>query len=138
MMNPKLYRNDVKNGNKTTRYYTVMYDDLLYNLDNPNTELYFDVFTDTIEIEEDSREVREGGRDDRFFNINGRVKDDIYFTEHFSNHTIFSIINQKHSKNNKFVWTRSKRIVDKIEGLTPEKIKEREDLIAKILYHSKF
>ena len=132
MMNSKLYRNDVKNGDKTTRYYTVIYD----IPDKHNTELYFDIHTETIEIEEDSREVREGGRDDRFININGRVKDDIYFTEHFTDNTIFSFITQSDSKNNKFVWTRCKRVKNTVIEQDPELNKKIQEKVIEILHHS--
>ena len=133
MIYKKLCRNDVKNGDKTTRYYTVIYD-LPYK---PNTELYFDIFNETIEIEEDSREVREGGRDDRFININGRIKDDIYFTEHFKDNTIFSYINQNHSKNNKMAWTRCKRLKQTVETEDEEAVKKIQEKVIEILHYSK-
>lgn len=132
MMKSKPFRNDVKNGNKTTRYYTIIYD-FPYK---PNTELYFDIHTETIEIEEDSREVREGGRDDRFINIDGRVKDDIYFTEHFTDNTIFSFITQSFSKNNKFLWTRCKRVKQTVKEQDPELNKKIQEKVIEILYNS--
>jgi hypothetical protein len=133
MNESKLYRNDVKNGKKTTRYYTVFYD-LPYK---PNTELYFDIFTETIDFEEDSREVREGGRDDRFINIDESVKDDIYFTEHFKDYTMFSFINQSISKNNIFAWTRCKRLKQTIETEDEDEIKKIQEKVIEILHYSK-
>ena len=133
-MNSQLFRKDVKTGNKTTRYYWITYDVPI----NKNIELYFNIFTNKIEIEKNSREIREGGRNDRFINLDKRIKDDIYFTEHFTDKSIFSYIHLDYTKNNKFAWTRCKRLMDleETEGLDPEKIKKIQDKIMNILFHS--
>ena len=128
----QIFRNDVENydNGDTERYYTVIYNEPI----SCPCEFYFDIFKQTIEVD-DTELLRNDQRIidcDRYINIDGRIRDPIYLIERFTDCTIFSYIKyDKDIKKSMFVWSRMKRLIrpdetcDNIKRkVTIEKIKD--------------